>query len=49
VSQPKAVQVRSSPNERTAGVLLGRIGLLLRIVAIATASLLRVARVLLLP
>jgi hypothetical protein len=37
VSQPKAVQVRSSPNERTAGVLLGRIGLLLRIVAIATA------------
>jgi hypothetical protein len=31
------VQVRSSPNERTARVLLGRIGLLLRIVAIATA------------
>jgi hypothetical protein len=29
------VQVRSSPNERTAGALLGRIGLLRRVVAIA--------------
>ena len=37
MSQPEAVQVRSSPNERTAGVLLGRIGLLLRVVAIAIA------------